>query len=167
MSPLRGVTLAGLAKKYPKNGGVRKANSLIRFRLTFLQRKFTCGDGPRCTLHQVLRLSNCILYSLHIILSRALIYIYKCKWTNVVKTNLCTNVENTKQAVTEIRPTLALNTSTDFVLRAGIEASCKRPTFILRFCDYNNVASYNSLFIEAIFQRDICKLGRKQKKLCP
>jgi hypothetical protein len=29
MSPLRGVTavtLAGLAKKYPKNGGVRKAN---------------------------------------------------------------------------------------------------------------------------------------------
>jgi hypothetical protein len=25
MSPLRGVTLAGLAKKYPKNGGVRKA----------------------------------------------------------------------------------------------------------------------------------------------
>jgi hypothetical protein len=24
MSPLRGVTLAGLAKKYPKNGGVRK-----------------------------------------------------------------------------------------------------------------------------------------------
>ena len=23
---LRGVTLAGLAKKYPKNGGVRKAN---------------------------------------------------------------------------------------------------------------------------------------------
>jgi hypothetical protein len=26
MSPSRGVTLAGLAKKYPKNGGVRKAN---------------------------------------------------------------------------------------------------------------------------------------------
>ena len=26
MSPLRDVTLAGLAKKYPKNGGVRKAN---------------------------------------------------------------------------------------------------------------------------------------------
>jgi hypothetical protein len=26
LSPLRGVTLAGLAKKYPKNGGVRKAN---------------------------------------------------------------------------------------------------------------------------------------------
>ena len=26
MSSLRGVTLAGLAKKYPKNGGVRKAN---------------------------------------------------------------------------------------------------------------------------------------------
>jgi hypothetical protein len=26
MSPLRGVTLAGLAEKYPKNGGVRKAN---------------------------------------------------------------------------------------------------------------------------------------------
>ena len=26
MSPLRGVTLAGLAKKYPKNGGERKAN---------------------------------------------------------------------------------------------------------------------------------------------
>ena len=26
MSPLRGVTLAGLAKKYSKNGGVRKAN---------------------------------------------------------------------------------------------------------------------------------------------
>jgi hypothetical protein len=26
MSPLRGVALAGLAKKYPKNGGVRKAN---------------------------------------------------------------------------------------------------------------------------------------------
>jgi hypothetical protein len=25
MSKLRGVTLAGLAKKYPKNGGVRKA----------------------------------------------------------------------------------------------------------------------------------------------
>ena len=29
MSPLRGVTLADLAKKYPKNGGVRKANSII------------------------------------------------------------------------------------------------------------------------------------------
>jgi hypothetical protein len=28
MSPLRSVTLAGLAKKYPKNGGVRKANIL-------------------------------------------------------------------------------------------------------------------------------------------
>ena len=28
MSPLRGVTLAGLAKKYPKNGGVRKANCI-------------------------------------------------------------------------------------------------------------------------------------------
>jgi hypothetical protein len=26
MSPLRGVRLAVLAKKYPKNGGVRKAN---------------------------------------------------------------------------------------------------------------------------------------------
>jgi hypothetical protein len=26
MSRLRGVTRAGLAKKYPKNGGVRKAN---------------------------------------------------------------------------------------------------------------------------------------------
>jgi hypothetical protein len=26
MSPLRGVTQAGLAKKYTKNGGVRKAN---------------------------------------------------------------------------------------------------------------------------------------------
>ena len=26
MSPLRGLTLAGLAKKYPKNGSVRKAN---------------------------------------------------------------------------------------------------------------------------------------------
>jgi hypothetical protein len=26
MLPLRGVTLAGLAKKYPKNGDVRKAN---------------------------------------------------------------------------------------------------------------------------------------------
>ena len=26
MSPLRGVTLAGLAKKYHKNEGVRKAN---------------------------------------------------------------------------------------------------------------------------------------------
>jgi flagellar capping protein FliD len=26
MSPLRGITLAGLAKKYTKNGGVRKAN---------------------------------------------------------------------------------------------------------------------------------------------
>jgi hypothetical protein len=25
MSPLRGVTLAGLAKKYTKNGGVKKA----------------------------------------------------------------------------------------------------------------------------------------------
>ena len=24
--PLHGVTLAGFAKKYPKNGGVRKAN---------------------------------------------------------------------------------------------------------------------------------------------
>ena len=29
MSPLRGATLAGLAKKYPKNGGVRKANSCL------------------------------------------------------------------------------------------------------------------------------------------
>jgi hypothetical protein len=27
MSPLRGGTLVGLVKKYPKNGGVRKANS--------------------------------------------------------------------------------------------------------------------------------------------
>jgi hypothetical protein len=33
MSPLRGVTLAGLEKKYPKNGGVRKANS--GFQLTY------------------------------------------------------------------------------------------------------------------------------------
>ena len=31
MSPLRGVTLAGLAKKYPKNGGVRKANYRIYY----------------------------------------------------------------------------------------------------------------------------------------
>jgi hypothetical protein len=30
MSPLRGVTLAGLAKKYPKNGGVKKANSIYK-----------------------------------------------------------------------------------------------------------------------------------------
>jgi hypothetical protein len=30
MSPLRGVTLAGLAKKYPKNGGVKKANSTYK-----------------------------------------------------------------------------------------------------------------------------------------
>jgi hypothetical protein len=30
MSLLRGVTLAGLAKKYPKNGGVRKANRPFR-----------------------------------------------------------------------------------------------------------------------------------------
>jgi hypothetical protein len=28
MSPLRGVTLAGLAEKYPKNGGGRKANTI-------------------------------------------------------------------------------------------------------------------------------------------
>jgi hypothetical protein len=32
MSPLRGVTLAGLAKKYPKNGGVRKANRFVSSR---------------------------------------------------------------------------------------------------------------------------------------
>ena len=32
MSPLSGVMLAGLAKKYPKNGGVRKANWTPSFR---------------------------------------------------------------------------------------------------------------------------------------
>ena len=37
MSPLRGVTLAGLAKKYPKNGGVRKANYFVFNFVYFIQ----------------------------------------------------------------------------------------------------------------------------------
>ena len=43
MSPLRGVTLAGLAKNYPKNGGVRKANWIINF-LTY-RRQRVVVDG--------------------------------------------------------------------------------------------------------------------------
>jgi hypothetical protein len=41
MPPLLGVTLAGLAKKYPKNGGVRKANWLLLLSINIcLQTKF-------------------------------------------------------------------------------------------------------------------------------
>ena len=48
MSPLRGVTLAGLAKKYPKNGGVRKANWLgyYIFFLICRDRVVTNSDNP-------------------------------------------------------------------------------------------------------------------------
>ena len=55
MSPLHGATLVGLAKKYPKNGGVRKANStqpdrveaqMLSIRAPLTATLVLCGDKP-------------------------------------------------------------------------------------------------------------------------
>ena len=65
MSPLPGVTLAGLAKKYPKNGGVRKANYAFEYLGKFVghiyiymvpakarqYKLLTCMVVPNCNIH--------------------------------------------------------------------------------------------------------------------
>ena len=64
MSPLRGVTLAGLAKKYGKKGGVRKVNCydfVLLYHREEMYREETRGKLCHADIFSLLTIENYII----------------------------------------------------------------------------------------------------------